>query len=321
MTVKKCLFCERNSSFSLVPKENNGKIRYEEFVECPHCGSYITPNSSMLLLVFGKNAERDKYIVNCYLNETKPEHDSYHPIRLSSEVLKTIVKQVPKTVEEKTERLLQYINRRTRFFGDSVELTKEVIYSEKDEELYNLEEALKIRGLIDDRFATDASLSVSLTLEGVEAIRSKKEEIQSDKCFIAMWFNDEMNKVYDDIIAPACLDAGYQPVRVDRELYNGDITDKIIGLIRTTAFTIADYTGNRGGVYYEAGFAKGLGKEVIMTCQEEWFNGKEEGKKVHFDINHINMIVWKMNELNEFRENLKNRILATIGKGAFELSS
>ena len=133
-----------------------------------------------------------------------------------------------------------------------------------------------------------------------------------------MWFNDKMNKVYNEIIVPACLDAGYQPVRVDRELYNGDITDKIISSVRTTAFTIADFSGNRGGVYYEAGFAKGLGKEVIMTCNKEWFDGNlEENKKVHFDINHINNIVWDSDNMYQFKENLSNRIIATIGRGSF----
>ena len=319
MTVKECLICGREANYSSAIKESNGEIRREVFVECPHCGSYIIPNSSMLFLVFGENTERDKYYVSCYLNETKPEHDSYHPIQLSSEVLKSIIRQVPKTVEEKVDKLLQFVNKNTSYFGDTVEVTDEVIYSQEGDELYNIVDALSERGLLDDSTATDGSESVSLTLNGVEAIKNKRETTTKDKCFVAMWFNDEMNKVYDDIIVPACMDAGYQPVRVDRELYNGDITDKIISSIRTTAFTIADFSGNRGGVYYEAGFAKGLGKEVIMTCQEEWFNGKEEGKKVHFDVNHINMIVWNMSKLNEFRENLTNRIVATIGKGSFNM--
>ena len=38
---------------------------------------------------------------------------------------------------------------------------------------------------------------------------------------------------------------------------------------------IAELTGNRNGVYYEAGYATALGKEVIVAYRE--------GEKVHFD--------------------------------------
>ena len=316
MTIRKCLFCERDSSFSLVPNDNNGEERYEDFVECPHCGSYIIPNSSMLHYVFGEDTERDKYLVSCYLNETKPEHDSYHPIRLSSEVLKAIVKQIPKTVEEKTERLLQYISNRTGFFGDDVEVDDEAIYSQRKGEASNLVQELTDLGVLKSHVYLGGNSVASLTMKGYELIKDNQKTVQDDKCFIAMWFDEQTNEAFEKCICPACIAAGYKPIRVDFEQYNGDITDKIIGSIRTTAFTIADFTGNRGGVYYESGFAKGLGKEVIMTCREDWFDG-EEGHKVHFDVNHINMILWNNDALDKFREELKNRITATIGPGSY----
>ena len=43
--------------------------------------------------------------------------------------------------------------------------------------------------------------------------------------------------------------------------------------IRKSKFLIADFTGQRGGVYYEAGFAYGLGLPVIWTCRKDWFDG------------------------------------------------
>lgn len=318
MRIDNCLFCGSQSKHDWFDKETADGKRLEEWFECPHCGCYEMPNSSMLPYVFGRDIEKNTYYVSCYLNETRLDHNSHNPIRLTSEVLKSIVRQAPKSVEDKVEKILQFISNRTSFFGELVELTEEVIYSSNRQELDNLIEALSSLDLIDDSMVTDGSLSVSLTLKGVGECKDRKGQIQEDKCFIAMWFSDEMNRVYDDYIALACLDVGYQPIRVDKELYNGDVTDKIISSIRTTAFTIADLSGNRGGVYYEAGFAKGLGKEVIFTCQDEWFNGDpEEGKKVHFDVDHINTIVWKKDKLEQFKEDLTNRIVATIGKGSF----
>ena len=86
--------------------------------------------------------------------------------------------------------------------------------------------------------------------------------------------------------------------------HNNDINDEIIGEIRSSRFIVADFTGNRGGVYYEAGFANGLNIPVIHMCK------KEELKKVHFDVNHRNIIDWKTGE--ELYERLLNRIKATI---------
>ena len=232
-----------------------------------------------------------------------------------------IVEQRPKTLDEKIDKLLTYINRHTHFFGEEIEVNNEVIYSQNAEEVTKLVKALTEANILESQFFIGTDTIASLTMQGYEYIKETQKAVQSNKCFIAMWFTDEMNKIYDEVIVPACIAAGYEPVRVDKELYNGDITDKIISLIRTTAFTIADYTGNRGGVYYEAGFAKGLGKEVIMTCREDWFNEKEKGHKVHFDVNHINMIVWNQDDLNKFKEDLTNRIIATIGKGSFENNS
>ena len=80
---------------------------------------------------------------------------------------------------------------------------------------------------------------------------------------------------------------------------------------------VADLTGYRGGVYWEAGFAFGLGLPVIYTCHEQWLNSnKDLGiEGVHFDVSHRNMILWNDSEdgLNKFRDNLKNRIEAVVG--------
>ena len=51
--------------------------------------------------------------------------------------------------------------------------------------------------------------------------------------------------------------------------HSGKIDDRIIAEIRTAGLVVADFTGSRGGVYYEAGFASGLGIPVIWSCRED----------------------------------------------------
>jgi nucleoside 2-deoxyribosyltransferase len=80
--------------------------------------------------------------------------------------------------------------------------------------------------------------------------------------------------------------------------------DKIIADIRKSALLVADLTEHRQGVYFEAGFALGLGVPVIWTCRDD------HKDKIHFDTRQYNCIFWRTPE--ELKERLINRIEATI---------
>jgi hypothetical protein len=85
------------------------------------------------------------------------------------------------------------------------------------------------------------------------------------------------------------------------------ICDEIIAEIRRSRFVVADYTGHRGGVYYEAGFAAGRGLPVILTCRNS------DMDKLHFDIRQYNCIDWHSPE--ELAKRLQVRIEALLGDG------
>ena len=77
---------------------------------------------------------------------------------------------------------------------------------------------------------------------------------------------------------------------------------KIRGL-RQSRFLVADYTGQKAGVYFEAGFALGLGFVVIPTCRAD------EIERLHFDIRHLNTLSWTT------PTDLAKRIRAVVGTG------
>jgi hypothetical protein len=129
--------------------------------------------------------------------------------------------------------------------------------------------------------------------------------------FCAMWFREEVAPLWTSVIEPATRLAGYEPLRIDGKQHNGKIDDEIMASIRGSRFVVADFTGNRGGVYYEAGFAHGLGLPVIFMCRE--------GDDLHFDIRQYNCIFWKPDGLEDAQQKLKNRILATLGQGPLKL--
>src|ERR1017187_8742173 len=73
------------------------------------------------------------------------------------------------------------------------------------------------------------------------------------RCFVAMWFADEMDEAFELGISRAVTDCGFPaPTRIDRKEHNNQITDEIMAAIRDAEFVVADFSGNRGGVYYEA---------------------------------------------------------------------
>lgn len=96
-----------------------------------------------------------------------------------------------------------------------------------------------------------------------------------------------MDSVAINSFEKAISDAGYEPMRIDRREHNGKIDDQIIVEIKKSKFVVCDFTGHRGGVYFEAGFAMGLGKPVIWCCKEDYFND------LHFDTRQYNHIKWE----------------------------
>jgi len=125
--------------------------------------------------------------------------------------------------------------------------------------------------------------------------------------FVAMWFDEAMKDAYTDGFELGISNAGYDPIRVDRVEHVGKIDDEIIAQIRKSRFVVADFTKQRGGVYFEAGFAMGLDLPVIWTCR------KDDIPNLHFDIRQFNRIDWETPQ--DLAVRLRNRIEAVLGEG------
>ena len=122
-----------------------------------------------------------------------------------------------------------------------------------------------------------------------------------------MNFDAKLKEAYSKAIEPAVKSLGFVPIRIDSKEHVDTVMDQIIAEIKESRFVIADFTGQRGGVYFEAGFAKGLGLDVIWCCRED------DMDKLHFDVKGFNIIVW--NNCEELEKRLRDRIRAIIGNG------
>jgi hypothetical protein len=110
----------------------------------------------------------------------------------------------------------------------------------------------------------------SLTSSGFETLDNNS--FDSTRVFVAMWFDAETDLAFEEGIEPAIKKCGLDAIRIDKTEHANKICDEIISEIRRSRFVVADFTCRlidsekdpiaivRGGVYYEAGFAQGLGK-------------------------------------------------------------
>ena len=222
----------------------------------------------------------------------------------------------PLPPHERAYRLLWYLSNQTSELGEPVELA-EYTYeayawseSTKWAEIQYLVRYLKQTGCVEGQSSVGAE-SCALTVEGYGRIAEQRINVDSSQAFVAMWFHDSLTSAYDDGIEPGIRDAGYKPLKIDQKEHINKIEDEIIAEVRRSRFLVADFThgedGARGGVYYEAGFAHGLGLDVVFICRKDFL------KRLHFDTSHFSHIAWS--DPADLREKLRNRILHVIGPG------
>jgi hypothetical protein len=170
------------------------------------------------------------------------------------------------------------------------------------------EAAFYIMQLTELGYVEQRTAMARLTAKGYKKLAELQQSGRTSSfAFVAMWFDPTMNTIYDEGIAPAIRKAGFKPVRVDREHHVNRIDDEIIGRIRTSRFLVADFTGQRPGVYFEAGMMLGLGRNVIWMCR------REELERVHFDTRQYNFIDYV--DVGEAHKRLYDRIVAIEGEG------
>ena len=223
----------------------------------------------------------------------------------------------PLSVVERADRLLRYIANQVESVGHMVSVTRNTLPTYAWSESVNWSELeyfvnyLVQKELLKGIMFAGGGFEGTVTVNGYSRIAELEINVDSSQAFVAMWFDDSMSEACEQGIEPRIRDAGYEPLLINSKEHINRIDDEIIAEIRRSRFVVADFThgkdGARGSVYYEAGFAHGLGLPVIFTCK------KDSLENLHFDTEHYNHIVWT-NE-SELRVKLRNRILAAIGQG------
>ncbi|MDX1965693.1 MAG: nucleoside 2-deoxyribosyltransferase [Planctomycetaceae bacterium] len=236
---------------------------------------------------------------------------------LTRKTLPSIRQRLPRTVSERAEKLLIAIHARTSYFGDQVRLNlgtdRTLGYAANQEEFRALIRLLKQREFLED-FKVDGTMNVTLSAKGVDEVdRLRRGTTDSATGFVAMSFDPSLTTWFETVVSPAIERAGYRPLRMDFHEHNEQIVDKMLAEIRAARFVVADFSQHRHGVYFEAGFAMGLGRPVI------WLVREQDVSDCHFDTRQYPHLVWK--DGDDLEERLFNRIRATIGQGPLQGSA
>ncbi len=117
--------------------------------------------------------------------------------------------------------------------------------------------------------------------------------------FVLMPFDEDFDDIYQMGIKDACASVGAYCERVDEQMYDERILDRIYNQIAKADIVISDMTGKNPNVFYETGYAHALGKKVILLTKN--------AEDIPFDLKHFLHIVYE-GKIGNLKEELIKRV-------------
>lgn len=276
------------------------------FIVCPNCGRFEISGTAYVTF---SNQEKDTKL--SFAIRTRFDRDEHVYVNTSNreEILADIF--VPVKVKDLAELVLVNV------YTDEDNKSKELSLTMENSLRFGIENDTKMQMVLTyiesegwfkiERF-NGGGAHLSLTGKGI----NHTEEILnpnylSKQVFVAMSFNPELDTLYSDAIQEAVKHCHLTALRSKDFDFNDEVIKNIQLQIDSSRFVIADFTDNRPGVYYEAGYATGRNIPVIYCCRES------DKVNIHFDIDHFNFIFWS--DLEGLKSDLSRRITNTNLRG------
>ena len=242
----------------------------------------------------------------------KEKHQNYYYVSIDE-----IMSFWPYQFSDRINKILLALSMRCRFFGEQLKMSTEEAksllfisrYDENGQLLHYNYIEMQYRELYDyfkdnslvKFMSHDHNVYVTMQSEGWRRVDNiQQSEISNRKVFIAISFSKETKKIRS-AIEEGIRSAEFNPIIMTDLIHNKQIVPEMFRLIRESRALIMDITEPNYGAYYEAGYALGLGKEVIISCKATAFDRKfesEEEKKYerfikpHFDIAQRQILKW-----------------------------
>lgn len=158
----------------------------------------------------------------------------------------------------------------------------------------------------------------------VKQSKSDSEVQNNKKCFIIMpistpdgYSENHFKQVYETIIAPAVVKAGYEPYRVDDDRICDSIIDKILRNLVECEMAVCDLSSRNPNVMYELGIRQAYGKKVVLI--------QDEKSQPIFDVSAINTVFYNSRRIYEdviaSQNNISEAIISTAKEDSISLMS
>lgn len=294
---------------------NSGKCEFagdQYLVTCPNCGEFqITRTAGQVLDSRLRSSElaRTQF---CYAIR-KRQDNKVEGVLGSNDIDSLIANTpLPKPMEQ-IDELILHIGNNTKGLGDYLHYVRRHLLARvgawDEANVSELIVAIRNDGLIIERNPGDRGDGLfGLSLKGWKRYEELQEhKAESRVAFMAMPFGEPIiDEMLLDCFRPAVESTGFELLKVSDRASAGVIDNLMRARIRTATFLISDVTHENRGAYWEAGFAEGLGRPVVYTCEKSRFG------KVHFDTNHCHTVLWERDKKDEAFVQLAATIRATL---------
>jgi hypothetical protein len=304
MNSNQCYICKKQANIQQKGRQFDNDL-YS--VDCQICGNYLISREASLSL--STDIPNDNiYILSAV---TRLASERGLPLRILTNNLKELVDTapVPDGPLEMVDQILLYVSQKIKRYNELVEFKQNdypICFARSGDEFIFL-----CNKACDLGYIKHINNQYRIELKGWQRVTElNKLKPDSRHVFVAMWFDGKTIKLRE-AIKSGIKASGYIPIIADESDYTGNIMDFVLGSIKQSKFVVADFTcepekphdeenennlikgGVRGGVYYEAGFAKGLGLGVIHLCKDD----TESKKRLHFDVEQEYTIFWTDKEV------------------------
>ena len=285
MIKKYCLFCNE-----IVITKPEGD--YDRFIGCS-CSpggfySLLKESYDSINSLPYQNKRDMLHLISAYIRELT---DCDETVALSANDLESITNspKIPLTIEDKGNRLLQYLYRHSEGPGETVVIhplaeSYNLTYSPNQQELVYI-----IDMLINKKLLIREGRNFMLTEKGWREAAASAGGKKLKPCFVLISDDEVIRTEWLEKLFPKIEQCGYLPrLLTHTKTYHQDKYS--LELLTESKLIIADLTGQSPEVYFAAGYAYGLDIPVIWTVNSS------EANKLYVQINEIRPIVWGTTE-------------------------
>lgn len=283
-------------------------------IDCGRCGRYRITTTEQHCIAAVDLAKRLR--LSAWLRERTECGGSIPTIDSQwLETLSDIFREL--TVMERSDKLLAWLARQTLHPGAQVSLIPDrdfvVAWAQNTRELGYyvslMEDRDWARRLNPGPQTSGTPWQMEVRPKGFDYLDGRGGPRPGLLVFVARQFSEEVDQLYRSVIAPAIDELGWRPYSVQDDHPGERIDAYIMVKIREARFLVADTTGTRPNVLYEAGYAQGLGKEVIWTAPQAVLDAKD----LPFDTRQFRHVPYGSAE--QLARGLRAEIEYRIGSG------